>query len=279
MRMPSLLGQCSDCCVLPMAYAIGKIRTASASKCGFRAYGQTGPTYTYYKTETLSGSKTSIYCFGVPNETCTYSGSEVYDPEEQPCTITNTKQVTSTSEPCSISLDGQSTVTTTATTVTYAPKASDCPYSDGSTGTVTRTLSGEYTTSELITRVEADLAAADWIEPRVPTALRAFDDLSEKSYLLGDAVYSVRFQASARGPCIISWVERFYPEGGGTPTDTVKSYSWDGTIPSGYDANDDTTWPTSGDFTLPPPATDGYIITECFTATYTGSVPADPCNP
>jgi len=78
---------------------------------------------------------------------------------------------------------------------------------------------------------------------------------------------------------IIKWVERFSPEGGGAPTDTVKTYTWSGTIPGGYDPTDSTTWPITGEYTLATPATDGTTTLACITVTCSGTAPADPCNP
>ena len=142
-------------------------------------------------------------------------------------------------------------------------------------------LSSEYTTSTLISNTVAALPAYGSFSAVSPNASRNLST-DEMSYAIAESVYRFRFKVPKVGngsTYIIKWVERFSPEGGGAPTDTVKTFTWSGTIPGGYDATDSATWPLSDEYTMAVPATDGTVTIACITATCSGTAPADPCNP
>lgn len=139
----------------------------------------------------------------------------------------------------------------------------------------------EYTTANLISNTVAALPAYGSFAVASPSASRNLST-DELSYAIADSVYRFRFKAPKVGggtTYIIKWVERFSPEGGGAVTDTVKTYTWSGTIPGGYDPTDSATWPLSDEYTLAVPATDGTTSIACITATCSGTAPSDPCNP
>jgi hypothetical protein len=83
--------------------------------------------------------------------------------------------------------------------------------------------------------------------------------------------YRLRFKIPkvGFGTCYhATWVERFTPEGGGTPTDTPRNWQWaEGDIPEDYDPDDPITYPIAGEsgngyFELPVPAADGTTTVE-----------------
>lgn len=141
--------------------------------------------------------------------------------------------------------------------------------------------SSEYTTATLISNTVAALTSYTGAWSGSPTASRNLSS-NELSYAIAESQYRFRFKVPKLGrgtTYIIKWVERFSPEGGGAVTDTVKTFTWGGTIPGGYDATDSTTWPLSDEYTMAIPATDGTVALACITATCTGTAPSDPCNP
>ena len=167
------------------------------------------------------------------------------------------------------------------TAATFSRSGTFCEGGFRKTCAYVSTLSSEYTTATLITNTVAALPAYGTFSSGSPTASRNLAT-NELSYAIADSVYRFRFKAPKVGSgtkYIIKWVERFSPEGGGAVTDTVKTFTWSGTIPGGYDPANSTTWPLSDEYTMAVPATDGTVAIACITATCSGTAPTDPCNP
>lgn len=99
----------------------------------------------------------------------------------------------------------------------------------------------------------------DWDD----TAGSYFDlTTDELTNSIREGKYRFRFKIPkiGRGTCYkLSWVERFTPEDG-DPVDTEKSWTWDGTIPEGYDPDDSTTWPVSDEYTIAIPSENGTTL-------------------
>lgn len=116
----------------------------------------------------------------------------------------------------------------------------------------------EYLTADLITNTMAALPAfdGDWDD----TAGSYFNLTSnELTNSIREGKYRFRFKIPkvGIGRCYrIEWIERFTPETG-EPTDTPKNFQWDGITPEGYDPEDIDTWPTTGEFTIAIPETNG----------------------
>jgi hypothetical protein len=128
---------------------------------------------------------------------------------------------------------------------------------------VTVTLSDEYSTEDLIARVEAllpDWETLPWnVGASMTPALRFLEDFPGEEEM-GYAVHQSRFKfrvppnAVAAGCLKITWNETKTPythaEGGGDPVVTPREWSWDGVVPEGYDSGDPDTWPESEEFEL-----------------------------
>jgi hypothetical protein len=139
-----------------------------------------------------------------------------------------------------------------------------------SSGTITIDLSSEYTTAQLKTNTVAALPAYDddWNDTPGSYANLSTDELT---YSIRESRYRLRFKIPkvGFGTCYFAtWVERFTPEGGGTPTDTPRNWQWaEGDIPDDYDPDDPTTYPIAGEsgngyFELPVPTADGTATVE-----------------
>ena len=89
--------------------------------------------------------------------------------------------------------------------------------------------------------------------------LAALDvSLSSSTCDLSNSKYKFKFQVPQQSSTfIISWTFRFTPDGGASPTDVSMSYTFDGTVPPGYDPNDDTTWPETPVYIAPTPPYNG----------------------
>jgi hypothetical protein len=150
---------------------------------------------------------------------------------------------------------------------------------------VTATLSDEYTTAQLITNTTAALPA--WDDDWNDTA-GSYRNLTTNELTLSirESKYRFRFKVPkvGSGSCYkLDWVERFTPSPSGDPVDTVKTWTWDGTIPGGYDPDDSATWPLSPEYTIPTPATNGTTLVGYYTdpedpATYVAGAPIGQCT-
>ncbi len=115
-------------------------------------------------------------------------------------------------------------------TATYFLKqgtAHPCPDPNEPIHTATATLSDEYTTPMLASNTVAALPAYPGTFTGNCSAYRNLSS-DESSYSIQRFRYKFTFPA-AEQPFIIHWVERFTPDGGGSPADTSRSES----IPAG----------------------------------------------
>lgn len=248
--MSSILGQCSDCCTCPSVTVERKTRSASKTKCGINFNSSSCNTVWIEISQYIQTS---------PCGSLTCSSNYPFTP-------------VSGVSAASISWDPVTCVRTLTGTLSFT----EPPTVYGCASGVT-----EYTTATLISNTVAALPAYGAFSATSPTASRNLAT-NELSYAIADSVYRFRFKVPKVGSgttYTIKWVERFSPEGGGAVTDTVKTYTWSGTIPGGYDATNSTTWPISDEFTLAVPSTDGTTTLACITVTCSGTAPADPCNP
>jgi hypothetical protein len=308
-----VVAPCAECCECPSVTVERKSRSASKTKCGFSEFsGFASSPPKRYLTDTWSGTSESTNrydtCSGTVQQLqrhtasgsvdfssgCVGSGSitftSLYESYDRSGATTSTLSYTDTLTPSyvlsSLGVPGSacptsSGYTTTSTTKRANDIACSSPDNFACTGGITSTLSSEYTTATLISSTVAALPAYGAFSVASPSASRNLST-DELSYAIAEAVYRFRFKVPKVGSgstYIIKWVERFSPEGGGAVTDTVKNYTWSGTIPGGYDATDSATWPISDEFTLAVPATDGTVAIACITVTCSGTAPADPCNP
>jgi len=125
---------------------------------------------------------------------------------------------------------------------------------------ITTVLSDEYTTGALISNATAALPAyTGTFSPSSPSA--AYDlSANEVTFSLSKAQYKFRFQPSV---CYrIDWVERFIgvDDAGDPlpPVDTAMSWTYSGGAdPSGYNPDDESTWPESPVYNLATPSSNG----------------------
>ena len=241
---------CADCCECPSVAVETKTRSASKTKCGFNF--NIGVCNIIW-LEIAQSIQTS------PCGTTTCSSNYPFGP-------------VSGVSAASVSWDPITCARTTTGTLSFT----EPPTAYGCASGVT-----EYTTAALIANTVSALPAYGAFATSSPSASRNLST-DEISYAIADSVYRFRFKVPKVGSgttYIIKWVERFSPEGGGAVTDTVKTFTWSGTIPSGYDATDSATWPLSDEYTLAVPSTDGATTLACITATCSGTAPTDPCKP
>lgn len=124
-------------------------------------------------------------------------------------------------------------------------------------GGLVETLSSEYTTAQLLTDVDAALPAFSGSYSSGVTCT-AFYDLSSNELTATKRALQYKFAIlGGLGGCYkITWVERFTPEGGGSPTDTARSYLWDGVATE------------TGVYTITPPSSQGTTAIANVVATY-----------
>lgn len=259
---------CPECCECAAPLIEGRYRVAIKYKVGTSISPCSGayPIVPHFlTTTTVAVGDPNIYCTGEISSGCSASSAS-YNNVTGPQTT------------------GNGTWNTDTELYTFT--------STGSARCVNITYGSPYSTSLLISNTNAALEAQSytaWGNSYLQASSRNLDP-SESSYAIAEAQYRFRFKVPKVGngsKYIITWVERFSPEGGGTPTDTVKTFTWDGVIPDGYDPADFETFPMSDEYTLAIPATDGTVeITSatlpgggCITATCSGTAPTDPCNP
>lgn len=162
-------------------------------------------------------------------------------------------------------------------------------YTHASNSTYSESLSNEHTTEMLVTNTVNALPpyGATWFSyaaspiTNVPTSASRNLSSNEASCAVSESLYRFRFKVPkvGGGNFTITWVERFTPEGGGTPVDTVKSFVWDKTVPEGYNPDVFSTWPMSPEYTLAIPSTDGTVRLACVKTTCDGTAPTNPCTP
>jgi hypothetical protein len=94
-------------------------------------------------------------------------------------------------------------------------------------------------------------------------------ELGSGTYSILESKYYFAFQTPPNGYYKLTWDETFTPDGGGAPTSTPRTFTWDGTTPSGYNVADPTTWPVTPTLEVDPPASNGTItITNLVVACY-----------
>lgn len=98
-------------------------------------------------------------------------------------------------------------------------------------GEAVETLSDEFSTAELLSRVDG---ALDFISYPGTWAGDCFAlrDLTDDEVTYTIQRFKYKFilpDLTGYSSYTINWVERFTPEGGGSPTDTPRSYTWNGT--------------------------------------------------
>lgn len=246
----------------------------AAAAPGYNNFGSWSETTTTNRTATCAGITTTCSFVATSSESLNDGASPPFNGSTANFTGSADQTGTSSSAGCSPSVG----VSTSEVIFPHVDGTPDQTYTygyyqrqyDGATGEVctesdntTDTYSSEYTTSQLETDTLSALPA--W------GALPAFGgagavELASAELSTGEATYSVMeskyqwaHQVPPTGQYELTWVERFTPDGGGSPTDTPQTYTWDGTTPSGYNPADSTTWPKSAVFEVDYPASNGTI--------------------
>lgn len=306
----SIIGQCPDCCTCPTATVEWDSRSASKSKMGvLECVGFASTPARVYRRVNYSGVTDGLDSLFSRNRISQSGHIELVDPPPSGYSLAfrsyweQRDQKTSAFASCGASFTSDTTFTRSNATIggdSYIAFASGvtCTFADANISAPAATcisatqrrigggsdpcsseervfdLADEYTTALLKSNTVAALPAwdSDWNDTAGSFANLSTDELS---YAIRDARYRFRFKVPkvGQGCYRVSWVERFTPEGGGSPVDTPRCATWDGTIPGGYDPATPSTWPILGDgsnpyFELPPPASDGTttiinIVAEC----------------
>lgn len=81
---------------------------------------------------------------------------------------------------------------------------------------------------------------------------------TEATYSILQSKYQFAHPVPPNATYKLTWVERFTPDTG-SPTDTPKSYTWDGTVPSGYASSNSSTWPKTTIFEVDQPSSNGSV--------------------
>ncbi len=253
------------CCECPQPMLETIHRSASHDKCGFAEFGSPSSPPKIY----LDYDATSDYGYSQHDyydHDCTFHPST---PTEQPpiyyscryMLVRTVNSPTSLTETCVYIDDTGEHILATANT----------------------NISSEYTTSDLEAFTLSSLPAYVG-EPAYHGGSdysSRFLSIDEKAYAIAEVKYRFRFKAPnvGAGRYKLTWVERLVPTSGAT-TDTVKTWTWDGTLPSGYDPDNWSSWPVSSDFILAIPSINARLnIGPCIIASCTGVAPTDPCNP
>jgi hypothetical protein len=152
------------------------------------------------------------------------------------------------------------TTTTTQTSDSYTMTGGNC------VATYTTSLSIENTTDDLKTNTVGLL-------PDFPTTFTYTDTgicavtlananlaSNELNYSVQESQYFLAHPVPPTGGSYsISWIERFTPASGGAAVDTTRTYTWDGTTPSGYSVSDPSTWPKTSTYTVNYPTSNGTV--------------------
>lgn len=143
---------------------------------------------------------------------------------------------------CPAPYDGTHTIT--ATTITVVGN-NTCYQNHRFYGTATETLSNEFTTAQLISDTQAAMPSFPGTWEDSPVTIRDLDS-DELTYSEQQSQYKFMLPSMAGFTSYaIAWVERFTPTGGGGPTDTARSYTWNGVASE------------TGVYSLPVPASNG----------------------
>jgi hypothetical protein len=119
----------------------------------------------------------------------------------------------------------------------------------------------EYTTAELMSDAVSLLPSWGALPSfgSASAAELAYADLTtdETEYSIMESKYQFAHPIPPSSTYSFSWIERFVPSAGGSPTDTAQSYTWDGTILGGYNPSDKSTWPKTSIFETDYPSSNG----------------------
>lgn len=237
-------------CSVPAPGLLCRTASASKTKCGYAEYGTPSSPPKRYLVRTLSGmvwamQQVGAGCTGDCAEyaeetysgTCSYSRPGCGSPTVagnlnvkvwQPCDTLDSNADVAV---CSVvSGFGGLAETLTLTTRTLSGVGCGGPFaSDSKGGSATETLSSEYTTALL--GGDVDAAIPSFSGSYGSYGCSAFYDLTTDELTATKRALQYKFTipSGLTGCYKLTWVERFTPEGGGSPTDTAKSYLWDGT--------------------------------------------------
>lgn len=299
-NLPSILSSCGCCSCGPVKYRY-RTREATITKCGFAEYGTPSSPPKIYRTQIYSGTFTEQSTL----TTSSFSGTEEYSRLD--CNYTDSVSVAvhnplngcsdtvtqwaSSIEPTSgypwsvyYCIDINSCPPTNYTAVrcispsfksntsstqqNWTLSGGDPCYGNWR-GTVTVTLSNEYTTQQLKDDCDTLCAAAPWsswsnwgdFTNPLPTAADAFTDLSADETTATEREVQIEIAAPVpgNGSCLISY-DKVYTVG--VFLSDEESQQWDRTIPGGYDAADPYTWPVLTTFNLVRPYILGWTETK-----------------
>lgn len=231
---------CATCCTCTTPEILATTISASKTKCGIPFRGSPSP---------------------CPNELFLYISIAETGPPHGPCSpeTLSCDGITGTwaSAPGAGSV-GSISVDPTTCVITY----------DLSGGVDCRTeyYSSPYTTSALVSNTIAALPSFSSFTAGSPVASYSLSG-TEQSFTIERSKYKFRFKVPkvGNGSCYkLTWVERTSLTGG-SPTDAAKSYTWDGVIPAGYDPLDNSTWPTTGEYEIDEPASNGETVIGYYT--------------
>ena len=277
-------GPCSACCTCPMPQFAYVSRAASKSKSACAYLNTSNGNYYFQQTVTqtwnvsfsdgASGSG-SMSTTQIDTNTYSISGRTCSGPV---CSGSGSGVQSSSygvgAEPQSVSFSctyagcgnwtGTETIGYSGGSETNAWNAAPPGFvGGGDTYTTSTTYADEYTDAQLQTYVAATLPGwgpLSTFGDSYPSEL-ASAELSSGAgtYSILESKYAFAWQVPPSQFYELTWVERFTPDGGGSPTDTAKSFTWDGTIPNGYNPSDSSTWPRSTVFEVDYPSSNGSI--------------------
>lgn len=288
-------GDCDDCCHCDEPQLMVRTASATGSKYGWEeCAGAESTPPKLYLTLTLAGSLTGVLCcIGDPDEgndcTIDVSGSYSASPGilEGPvegwipawpdtaatvagCTRGETVNVCDwaacASPPQNCALV-KGTPTHSCNSSIEDLMSFDC--SGSACGSLTSTLSDEYTTAALRSAVAAVVPSfsgsyslsdftdvvGTWVSDSSRCSIASLD---ETSATVRKLEYYWRHPVPGNGKCyMLEWEEVACDADGLKQTVLAsKNYQWDGVVPVGYDAGTPSTWPTSGVYTMPAAGAD-----------------------
>lgn len=276
--MRSLIGQCAECCTCPEVVVLVSTVSESASKEGYPGNIGSTPPKRFRKKQWSGERRETSYagpgCTGSSStDTLAIGGSAEYA-DDGSCVAAFTSTYNGVTTP----------ITSCAASSVWATEiTSDTTKEDpdrGSTGVCVGTatideasskeeLLNEDLTSDMVDRLDAALGAATYPGYAAGNPVASFSVAVSELSAGGEASkYKIAHKVPLVGGGLCykaKWVERFTPAGGGDPEDTEKTYTWDGITPGGYDPATQSTWPTSGVFTMARPASQGETIIGYYT--------------
>jgi hypothetical protein len=257
---------------------------------------QENSAFTIYTT--VNPSTCASTCTGEGSGTTTTSGTSVNTEDGQTLTSSSTTtetdtltvvncanliwqvSTTSTSSQTDASGNTTSNTSTTSTEVNggYGSQTfcqcNNQTTSSGPTISDVTTYGSEYDTSQLQAATVDALPSWPSTFGSNPTASAELSS-TETSYSIEQCQYYLAHPVPPFPQLVYNWVERFIPDPvngvAQAPIDTARTYTWDGSIPAGYNPSDNTTWPKSGIFEMDQPSGNG-IVTIVETSMICGGV-------